>query len=250
MSRNRFPIGAEFRMAVSLRILKAALVPYIPDQITASGETPNTALPPSSPVRKHGFEHDVRAALHLLSNFGTLFCDEPISPHIRSLSRLRDRWAHQQELTEEDVTRFCRIGAELLDILRRDPEARALRQLTTQPDAELANEIEWFRERTHGGILTFEEMQAELGLDDGVQDAVRLHRALIWDAVLSVMLNGTPLCLLTVLSRQDAPSPDETGLPGASFWWVLNLPHDAPLPIRRAAWKSWHADLAGPARDA
>lgn len=237
-------------MSVCLRILKAALLPFVPDQISALGHNALACLPPSSPVRKHGFEPDVRAALHMLSEHSSLFQTPPLAPHIRSLSRIRDRWAHQQDLTDEDVTRFARIGGELLENLRREPEARALRQLASAPDPELARELEWFRERSGMLVLSFEELQTELGLADDVEDAARLHRILIWDAAFAVVCGGPPLCLLTVLSGQDAHSPEEVGLPGSSFWWVLGHAYDAPVAIRRAAWKTWHAELAASARDA
>ena len=71
-----FPLGPEAGLSIAFRILKCALIPFVPDRLKAADIDPFSALPPSSPVLKHGFEPDARSAWKMLAAHADLFFDK------------------------------------------------------------------------------------------------------------------------------------------------------------------------------
>ncbi|MAT35290.1 MAG: hypothetical protein CMK06_09140 [Ponticaulis sp.] len=231
-------------IATALTIHKAALIPFVTDRVSDAGHDPVAGLPPSSPIVKRGFDFDARAAWKLLTDHSDLFFDtQAISSQksrLRELSRLRDRWAHQQTLKDNDARRFCELGSQLLRDLGRKPEARALSLLAKPFDADLAEQINWLLE-SQQIILPADRdsMLVALHLDDGLEGQARFRRALVHQAALSELgvTETAPVALELTETSADIPG-EEHGLPESTFWWLLGLAHDAPIELRTTAWKS------------
>lgn len=244
MTQSRLPLNSETRLGIALRILKTALLPFVPDTLRAAGEDPLSKLPPSSPVLKHGFELDARDAMRMLNACPQHFASESeasdLRPHIRQLSRLRDLWAHQQPITEAEASRFCKIGAQLLRVLKRDPEALALRALSSEPPDCFGAVCERLNDRTNSfQIRSRDDFMLELDLSpDDADDLIRFQKALVWSAASDFARNRPTLALL-VCSDSPGGTRDLRHLPGRSFWWLLGLPYDAPLAARISAYQDW-----------
>ncbi len=236
---SNFPLSPASRMTVGLQILKCVLIPFVPDVLKRAGADPLACLPASSPVLKHGFELDARAALRMLSDHMKLFTDTPadLSGLIKPLSRLRDKWAHQQDLSHAEATRFLKASEDLCRLLSFEPEARACQQLCQHPPQgfDLKEHIDNWEPDHDTSISSFEKYlfdQAEL------PEMGALQTAFVW-AAASDWINGTRLAPLIVLDAHSTEDPAEIGLPIRSLWWLFGLSHKAPIEIRRAAYTDW-----------
>jgi len=220
----------------------------VPDKLRASGIDPLACLPSSSPVIKQGFDLDARAAWKMLSEHAETFVsgDEVklLRAQIRELSKLRDKWAHQQPLTIADANRFIETGRKLLDLLNREPEARALRLFGKPFDGRLMDTLDWMLES--GQISLPAEQDAllmPLNLDDTLEGHSKLNRLLTHEAA-TALLSGRPAFVAWLSAGQDGAPTGENDLIAPHFWWTLGLPHDAPVEERRTALKTVRATLA------
>ena len=231
-------------MSVGLRILKIALIPFVPEALLAAGEDAVKSLPPSSPVIKSGFDFDARDAFRMINAFTHFFVEEDESKdlkgQIRQLSRLRDQWAHQQTLSDQSATRFCQSSAQLLKRLGREPEARALRHLSSRPPEFFGHFVDMLTSiNTRSRGMTARHLMAELDLDpDDMDDIIRFHKAIIWSAAVDTSMNGTEHALL-IDQQMQTPGESHGRFPDDALWWVLNLAHDAPEEVRQAAYDDW-----------
>lgn len=231
-----FPLSAENRIRTGLHILKCGLIPFVPKHLKAHGIRPKDLLPPSSPILKHGFEPDARAALNWLSAKAELFFDQDdladIRAQIRTLSRIRDQWAHQQKLTQTHANSFLMTGAALLESLQRLPEASAMRALAAPPP-DFFPELQALLSNIAQDRFTLAEICLSLDLEpDDLSDLKALKSGLVWSFAIDLNTNVPPraLCMSDVNEI-------------SSLCWVLGLPHDAPAEIRHAELQAFLSEL-------
>lgn len=241
-----FPLGPEAGLSIAFRILKCALIPFVPDRLKAADIDPFSALPPSSPVLKHGFEPDARSAWKMLAAHADLFFDKDDrkrqSGHIKDLTRIRDRWAHQQELKPADFQRVCDLGQKLLGALDRGPEALALRLLAKPFDTSLHDQFVWAIESSQLSLpAPADTLLSLLNLDETLEGYARANRLLVHEAASACLAGQRPMALAFTTGNADEPAD----LPPGFLWWVIGLSHDAPEAEKRAAWKSAYSELAG-----
>ena len=240
------PFGPDAGLIIAFRILKCALIPFVPNRLKDAGIDPLAALPPSSPVLKHGFEPDARSACKMLVAHPGFFFEPSEQKrqvgHIKDLTRTRDRWAHQQELKSADFQRVCDLGHKLLTARERRPEASALRFLSKPFDSELQGQLSWLMENDQFSFpAPVDALRSALDLDPTLEDEARLNRLLIHQAASGFLSGSLPTALSFVVTSK----PDEVELPSPVLWWTLGLAHDAPVAERRAAWQTAISELAG-----
>ena len=247
---SEYSLSPASRIAIGLKILKAGLCPHVIHSVRTAGIDPLTALPPSSPVLKHGFEIDARAALIILKTHLDLFVEPEdmarYRPVIRRLQKLRDLWAHQQTLDENDADAFLKDTALLLNALSRSAESVAAHHLTSAPDTHLLSQIDWIFEVDSEDAprpYSYEYICAVLCLDNFPADLARLMKALVWEAACAVTTGMAPLAMLIIESDPLTCFPGETGLPSRLFWWVADLPHDASPEDKKARHRDYHPAL-------
>ncbi|MAI90453.1 Swt1 family HEPN domain-containing protein [Ponticaulis sp.] len=217
-----FPLGLDARLLIALRIQKAALIPLVPDRLIKAGFDPMESLPASSPVRKQGFEPDARAAWRMMARHPDLFAatDTPQKQQsaIRTLSRFRDRWAHQQLLTEDETRRFLLTGAELLETLAQAEEAFALRALAHPPVDRLGELQAILSQLPLSEAPDFESLALHLDMEAGdSSDATKLRALLVWSAASDLIAARPPNALNVI----------QGGKRAIYLGWSITLDHTA-----------------------
>ena len=240
------PLSPASRIAVGLAVFQAGFVPWLQQQLRAEGINPLDSLPPSSPVLKQGFAMDVRAALIIAREQLDVLAgsDELTSLRraIRTLMKIRDSWAHQQPLTQDDATNWLSTAADLCAILERMPTSRSLRALAEIPGHELLAAslllsplLDDLPKDEQLPLLTYESFTEEIDRAlYGASDQTAF-RALTWYSAKQYLLGETPIVSLIVLGPGETPIPEEEGLMPPGFWWPLDLAYDASLDIRITA---------------
>ena len=235
-SAATFPLSAHSRIAVGLQILKCVLIPFVPDRLKDAGIDPLSLLPESSPVLKQGFELDARAALKMMSECRSLFFERPdaLMALIKPLSRQRDQWAHQQQLSHGDAMKFLKTASTFCKELSFAPEALACHTLCSPP-ADI--DLSWLVERwDHERPATISELEKSLFLSNGVTGHTELQSALIWAAAIELITGMPTDSGFFKLDAVSADNPQDVGLPIRSLWWLYGHSHKAPIEIRRAAY--------------
>lgn len=225
-----------------MEILKHGLVPWIEAQAKALGIDLLDALPPSSPVKKHGFQLDARAALVVLRHHHEAFFPADSAAAGRRGAKqvllARDRWAHQQELSHRDVSEALTIAAELMGMLVREPVARTLEALSGPPEQEVLDAVMGVRtdllEAGCAQLLDYEVFETEVLASCYNQSERDVFRALQWMCAMDVTM-GVSLAVAMITQGERAPSDSERDFPRASFWWAFGCAHDADLDVRRTS---------------
>lgn len=215
---QQFPLSDHARIDVALRIIKCEL----PFRVNALPEARHLKmseiLPPSSPVLKKGFEMDARDWLRVLSHLKIA----NVQDEIKTLSRLRDLWAHQQDLKAGDATRFCETASDLMSELNASEIARVLSILSAPPP---------FPVTLHPQSESYRELCQLLELDpDDQSDLRRFFKYLVWQAAHATVTGTTALAITLEHDLED----ETDALPPALFNWVLGLSSDAPQQMVHA----------------
>ncbi len=235
-----FPLSPASRMAAGLEILRCGLASWAQSRLQAQGLDPLSALPDSSPVRKHGYQLDARTALVIIRDNITALVESSeqtgLRKTIRTLLQKRDLWAHQQPLTHDDVTEWLRAGRHLTDALERFPASQSLAALTEAPADELIAAsvilntlLSDIPDNEPLPFITMESLAEEL--EGALYDASErtVFRALTWYTAQQWVLGEAPIIAMIVLPESDAAAiRDEAGLISPGFWWALGLAFDAP----------------------
>lgn len=249
-----YPLSPASRMAVGMDILKAGFVSWVQHQLRAEGIDPLACLPPSSPILKQGFDMDVRAGLIIAREQMDVLAGSDELPTlrraIRTLLQLRDRWAHQQPLTQEDASIWLKTASEFCAVLERMPASRSLNALAEVPGDELVAAtliltplLEDIPPDERLPLLTFESFTEEIDRAlYGASDQTAF-RALTWYSAQQYLLGETPIAAMIVLGPGETPVRDEEGLVAPGFWWLFGLPHDAPLENRIEAHRNALSEL-------
>lgn len=236
----QYPLSPTARMACGIEVLKHGLVPWIEGQAKALRIDLLDALPPSSPVKKHGFQLDARAALVVLRHHHEAFFPaESAAAGRRGAKQVllaRDRWAHQQELSHRDVSEALITAAELIGMLGRGPAARTLDAISQPPEQEVLDVVVGVRTDLidTGGAqrLDYETFESEVLAACYDQTERDVFRALQWMCAMDVT-TGAPLTVAIITQGERALSLDERDFPRASFWWAFGCAYDADLDVRR-----------------
>ncbi|WP_022694669.1 hypothetical protein [Ponticaulis koreensis] len=216
---QHFPLSDHARIDVALRIMKCEL----PFRVNAMPEAHHLKmseiLPPSSPVLKKGFEMDARDWLRVLNHLKIA----SIQDDIKTLSRLRDLWAHQQDLKAGDATRFCETASDLMSELNASEIARVLSILSAPSP---------FPAEPHSQAESYRELCQLLDLDpDDQSDLRRFFKYLVWQAAQAKTTGALALAITLENDLED----ETDGLPPTLFNWVLDLSSDAPAQMVRAS---------------
>ena len=220
---HAYPLSPQARIDVALRVMKAEM-PFRVNALPQAADLKMASiLPPSSPVLKKGFELDARDWLRVLSHI-----KGPISPEdIRTLSRLRDRWAHQQTLDQSDATRFCETAADLMSDIQAADTSRAPIYLASRPSGtSLISQTDTLHAESYRDLSTILDLDAD---DAGERRA--LFKYLTWQAALA-LTHGSPALAVTLINDLDN---EDNAVPPVLFNWILGLSSDAPRQMIRSA---------------
>lgn len=241
-----FPLSAASRIAVGLHILKCGLMPRLSAQLNAAHIDPLEKLPPSSPVRKHGFELDIRAGLILIRDHISTLApgadEQAIRGAVRKILKTRDRWAHQQDISQTEATDWLRVSVDLANAFDRTPTARSLSALTNASEREtlaaaliLTPLIKDSSDEERTPMLSFTSFAEHMDMALYGANPETAFRALTWYSARQHLLGETPVAALIVLGSEDVSNKAEAGMMGQGFWWTLGLAYDAPFEIRKNA---------------
>lgn len=183
---------------------------------------------------------DAHACLKVLAE-AQVFAEaiKGMRPAIRQLEQMRNRWAHQQPVSNSDVESAIKTVAEFMDAIG-EPVAREAALAFLSKNFEFSNSIRRIlQRRAKAGCETITYGKAcDLLKLSNSEERNQLYRQLTALGILQ-KANGEPqLCSLVVLGEDDQGVSDvyPAGMPGRGYYWLIDLDPRAPIGERKARW--------------
>lgn len=156
----------------------------------------------------------------------------------QTLYKVRRFWAHQRPLPDELVIQAIAAAGTMFVQLDMLDAARSAESLLAEfDDSDIGRLRVLLIERLNrvDPLITYGELLAALGWDDLDASRSRLFRALNGLGGWQRALGEPVLSALVVLSKDEAPTPGEAGIPGRGFYWLVNEERNAPLKRKQLA---------------
>lgn len=147
----------------------------------------------------------------------------------RELLALRNAHAHGEDITSSDALRGSRTAEDLLSMLGLIEGAAVAAELALPPSIGFVANLRavLVESARKNALITYDEVLAALGLSDDEAGYRILFRQLNVLAAKQLILDEPQLCALVVLP--------ETRIPGAGFYWIVDVDRNDDDEEKRAA---------------
>jgi hypothetical protein len=230
-------LSASARLSQLFDLIARTLESRLPQDVPNWRDT----LPPKSCIyQKENEVLDAHVCLKILG-LAPAFeeATKGMRPAIKQLEQIRNRWAHQEPVSQADVEVAISTIAGFMDALG-ERVARDAATAFRSENFEFSNSIRRIlQRRAKAGCETITYGKAcDLLKLSNSEDRNQLYRQLTALGILQ-KANGEPqLCSLVVLGEDDQGVSEvyPAGMPGRGYYWLIGLDPRAPTGERKARW--------------